>query len=96
MSELEFFDALAMLKLEEEYPKKVARIDELTDKEKAEQITEAEQKELDTLDVQLKREFDRCKLHYRMNWSFMAPRIKEGYRNQVKEYRKKVEKRKAA
>lgn len=88
MSKPDFFDELAMMKLEEEYPKKTKRIDELTDKEKAEDINEEERKELTGLDKQLLAEFDRYKMHYRLNWPFMAPRIKDGYRKQVEKWKK--------
>lgn len=71
------FSKMAMKKLEEMYPEKVKRFDELYAKEKQGIITEEDMIELDNLDRFLLREFERLRLHYMLNWPFMSQEQKK-------------------
>jgi len=77
------FDKIAMKKLEEMYPEKVKRFDELYDKEKQGAISEEEKRELDRLDSFLLREFERIKMHYRLNWPFMSQEQRKKLLNEI-------------
>ena len=83
MSEPSFIEKLAMMKLEEEYPNGIKELDELSDKEKQGTLTPKEKKRLNFLDKALLTEYDRCKLHYNVNWNFMRDDVKADYKAKV-------------
>ena len=72
-----------MMKWEEEYPNGTKELDELRDKEKQGVLTPKEKRRLDFLDRALLREYDRCKIHFRLNRNFMREEVKEDYRAKV-------------
>jgi len=81
---LTFYEKLAMMELEELYPKEIERFDELHDKEKAGSITKEELDELNALDRKLLAEFERIKLHYMLNWPLMSAERKKELRERVR------------
>lgn len=83
-----FFEALTVMKLEEEYPKLTKRYDYLRDREKAGQLSEEESQELNKLDWKLMGEYCRIKLHYQLNWPQMDRDMKSKLREEVKGWRK--------
>jgi len=87
---VDFFEALAVMSVEEEYPKETKRLDELHEKEKAGEITDEEQKALDRLDRRLMAEHQRCETHYRLNWPFMKADVKAKYRERVDAWKEKM------
>lgn len=82
----EFFDKLAMMKLEQSHPNKVRRLDELRVKEKEETLTSEEKIELDRTDRVLLQEYKTCVIHYRLNWSLMSREVKQKLRDEVTEH----------
>jgi hypothetical protein len=87
---MDFFDRLAMMKLEENHPEIVKRIDELHLKEKSRKIKPMEKTELDRLDRQLLQELDRYRLHYQLNWGQMALGKKAELRTDVENWSKQI------
>lgn len=81
-----FFDKLAMMKLEQNYPNRVKRLDELRVKEKEETLTPEEKIELDKCDRVLLQEYRTCVMHYRLNWSLMSREAKQKLRDEVTEH----------
>ena len=73
----EIIEKVAMKQLERRYPELVARLDELSAKEKDGSLSRLEKAELEALDSRLMKEYKPMVVFYRLNWPFMRRDVKQ-------------------